>query len=77
MRFSRVVAVFALATVSACASIRGSQGEDETNVTLNVTGNKAKALVTSPAASKASSPIYLISIRRSSPMRSKDRFRKP
>jgi hypothetical protein len=44
MRFSRVVAVFALATVSACASIRGSQAEDETNVTLNVTGNKAKAL---------------------------------
>jgi hypothetical protein len=44
MRFSKVVAVFALATVSACASIRGSQGGDENDVTMNVSGNKAKAL---------------------------------
>jgi hypothetical protein len=44
MRFSRVGAVFALATLSACASIRGSQGENETDVTMNVSGNKAKAL---------------------------------
>jgi hypothetical protein len=44
MRFSKVVAVFALATVSACASVRGSQGGDDTDVTLNLSGNKAKAL---------------------------------
>ena len=44
MRFSKVVAAFALATVSACASIRGSQGEDETDVSMTVSGNKAKAL---------------------------------
>lgn len=44
MRFSKVVAVFALASVSACASIRGSQAEDENDVTMNVSGNKAKAL---------------------------------
>jgi hypothetical protein len=44
MRFSKVAAVFVLATVSACASIRGSQGENETDVTMNVSGNKTKAL---------------------------------
>jgi hypothetical protein len=42
MRVSSVAAAFALAAVSACASIRG--GENTDNVEMNLGGNKAKAL---------------------------------
>jgi hypothetical protein len=42
MRVFRVGAALALAAVSACASIRG--GDDGDDVTMNVSGNKAKAL---------------------------------
>ena len=42
MRFSRVAAVFALATLSACASMGG--GQSGSDVTMTLSGNKSKAL---------------------------------
>lgn len=42
MRVSTVAAAFAVAAISACASIRGGEGSDD--VTMNVSGNKARAL---------------------------------
>ena len=42
MRISKVGAILALVAVSACATIRGSSNDDD--VTMNVSGNRAKAL---------------------------------